>query len=250
MPARTLIRSVIACLALALMPRLVQAEPPVIYAAASLRGALDEIIAGADAPHISYAGSSTLARQIALGAPADLFISANAAWMDWLAEQGLIVADSRHAIAGNRLVLIAPSGHPQIPLTGLPDALGNGRLAMALVEAVPAGIYGREALQSLDLWTELAPRVAQTDNVRAALALVATGAAPFGIVYASDAVADPRVSVVAEIPPALHGTITYPAAIIAGHDSPETRALMAKLTSPHAQDILRRHGFAAPEPSE
>lgn len=244
---RAQLRMVVACLALALLPRLVWAEQVVIYAAASLRGALEEIMAGPDAPVVSYAGSSTLARQIALGAPADLFISANGAWMDWLDEASRIEPGSRRIMAGNSLVVIGPTGHAPLPIEDLPAALGNGRLAMGLVQAVPAGIYGREALEALGLWTDLAPHIAQSDNVRAALALVATGATPYGIVYASDALADPRVSVVAEIPSDLHGPITYPVAIIAGRDTAASRAVLDRLTSPAAQQILRRHGFTDPE---
>lgn len=186
-----------------------------VFAAASLKDALDRVAGGAEGEKvvISYAGSSQLARQIAAGAPADVFISASEDWMDEVEATGLLRA--RKDLLGNRLVLIAHGGEAgPLALADLPAALAGGKLAMALVDAVPAGQYGKAALQHLGLWQALAPDVAQTDNVRAALALVSTGAAPYGITYATDAAAYPDVSVVAEFPPDSHPPITYPAGLL------------------------------------
>lgn len=222
-------------------------ETVTVFAAASLRGALDEVAQGfeAETGHkvtVSYAGSSVLARQIGFGAPVDVFLSANTDWMDWLDGRGAIVADSRIDLLGNDLVLIAAQ-----PLTladigaELPKALGADRLAMALVQAVPAGIYGKAALTHLGLWDQIAPQVVQTDNVRAALALVALGEAPFGIVYGSDAIAEPRVHVAARLPKESHPAIIYPAAQVS--DRAEATAFMTYLISDTAKTIFDRFGF-------
>lgn len=219
-----------------------------MFAAASLKDALDAAAAAweretAGDATISYAGSSALARQIEAGAPADLFISANEAWMDELEAQDLIVADSRTDLFSNTLVLIAPAGAPQVRLIELPTALGDGRLALALYDAVPAGIYGRLALESLGLWDAIVDRVAQADNVRAALSLVAAAEAPFGIVYATDAAAEPRVQVAAVFPPETHPDIVYPAAVVAGGDEAAAGALLDFLQRDEARQIFRDHGF-------
>ncbi|WP_420006845.1 molybdate ABC transporter substrate-binding protein [Arenibacterium sp. LLYu02] len=208
---------------LALMPNWALAEqtPVRVFAAASLKTALDEIIQDYEKDHdqdviASYAGSSSLARQIALGAPADIFISANIEWMEDLATRGFIVSDDRVNLLSNRLVVVAGQGAtPLQSLEELPAALGSGRLALAQPDAVPAGIYAKAALSKAALWDAVEDKIAPTDNVRSALALVATRATPFGIVYATDAHADPRVSVVFEIPEPLHPPIVYPAARIA-----------------------------------
>lgn len=225
-----------------------------VFAAASTAGALDRAAEAftARTGHrvtISYAGSSALARQIAAGAPADVFLSANPGWMDWLDEQGVIDAGTRRDLLGNSLVVIAhgPGAEPLAALQDLPARLGTARLAMALVDAVPAGQYGRAALESLGLWQTLAPRVAQADNVRAALALVATGAAPFGIVYATDAMAEPRVSVVARLDPSGHPPVRYPVAGIAGRGSPARDALLDFLGGAAAQQAFAEAGFSVPQ---
>ena len=219
-----------------------------VFAAASLKGAMDAIavawgeVSGGRAT-VAYAGSSVLARQIEAGAPADVFVSANVAWMDALEEHGLIAADTRVDLLGNALVLIAAGGAPAIELRDLPEALGDERLAMALYDAVPAGIYGRTALTSLGLWNAVAGRVAQATNVRATLALVATGEAPYGVVYGTDAAAEPRVRVVATFPPDSHPPITYPTAVTVEGDGPEARAFLDFLQGPEAGAAFRRHGF-------
>lgn len=231
-----------------------------VFAAASLATALGALAdrfsrATGHRVTVSPAGSSVLARQIQHGAPADLFISANADWMDLLEAEGLIRTDSRVDLLSNRLVLVASAMSARtVDLSDqwdVTDALGSGRLAMALVDAVPAGIYGAAALRNLGLWDTLAPRVAQSDNVRAALALVAAGAAPLGVVYYSDAHAEPRVRIVAEIPTDSHPPIVYPAAVLTGSSAPAAATqFLDYLTSPPAQELFRDEGFAPlPQPT-
>ncbi|KEO56407.1 molybdate ABC transporter substrate-binding protein [Thioclava pacifica] len=219
-----------------------------IFAAASMKTALDQIAqdwqqATGNTAHISFAGSGALARQIAAGAPADLFISANSEWMDAVAETGRIA--EREDLLANHLVLIAhdPEAKPvEIgPGLDLKGLLGGGKLAMALVNAVPAGQYGKAALEHYGLWAGIEPEVAQGDNVRATLAMVALGAAPYGITYASDAVAEPRVHVVAQFPDDSHPPIRYPAARLS--DSAEARSFYAALSTPEAKDIFTAQGF-------
>lgn len=227
--------------------------PPVVLAAASLQGALDEALAlwsaeGHAAPVVSYAGTSALARQVEAGAPADLFISADEAWMDALERQGLIRAGSRADLAGNRLVLVAQAGSP-IALdlaagTDVAAALGDGRLAMADPEAVPAGRYGKAALTALGAWEALEGRIAPAENVRAALALVERGAAPLGVVYATDARASAAVRVVAVFPQDSHPPVVYPMAVLAASQRDEAEPLRRFLLSAPAQATLARHGFS------
>nr|WP_234992053.1 molybdate ABC transporter substrate-binding protein [Roseisalinus antarcticus] len=228
------------------------AETVTVFAAASLKTALDEIVAMVEAETgtsvlVSYAGSSALARQIQLGAPADIFLSANTAWMDVLADEGLLEDGTRQDLLGNALVLIAhdPGAAPAKigPAFDLATRLGGGRLAMALVEAVPAGIYGKAALECLGLWDGIAASVAQTDNARTALALVATGEAPYGIVYATDAAAEPRVTVVGTFPANSHPPIIYPVADLTTRDLPEETAFLDALRSPAARQIFEAQGF-------
>jgi molybdate transport system substrate-binding protein len=237
------------------------ARPLTVFAAASLQEAVDAVIAayaraGKGQARAVYAGSSQLARQIEQAAPADLFISADLEWMDRLQERRLIDAAARRNIAGNRLVLIAPADGDVAPVDltpgpGLSDRLltrlGDGRLSTTEPE-VPAGRYGRQALTSLGLWASLEPRLAPAENVRAALALVARGEAPLGVVYATDARAEPKVAVVAEFAADLHSPITYPAAPVVGPNA-QGRAAVAFLdflSGAPGQAILRDHGFAPP----
>ena len=184
------------CLALLGAHQAARAETVTVFAAASLKPALDEIADRYETDsghqiHRSYGGSSALARQIQHGAPAQLFLSANTAWMDALEADGLLAPDTRRDLLTNRLALIAPANSPLTlaPEEGAPmaKALGDDRLAIALVQAVPAGIYGRQALTYLGLWDQVQLHLAQTDNVTAALRLVSLGEAPLGIVYATDA---------------------------------------------------------------
>lgn len=219
-----------------------------IFAAASLKTALDEIASdwaeetGEDYL-ISYGGSSTMARQIEAGAPADVFISASVDWMDEIEKSDRIKKGSRRNLVGNSLVLIAQgSASPvsEFP-ADLASDLGKDKLAMALVDAVPAGIYGKQALQSLGQWDRLAPHVAQADNVRAALDLVATGAAPFGITYKSDAIAQPKVTAIYTFPDDSHDPIVYPAALTS--DSAVAAEFLDYLTSPEAKQVFHDNGF-------
>ncbi|UOA14030.1 molybdate ABC transporter substrate-binding protein [Sulfitobacter dubius] len=220
-----------------------RAEAPLtVFAAASLRGALEEIAAAFPAPLIlAYGGSGTMARQVAAGAPADVVLLANSDWMDWLADQGITAAEEAQIIARNHLVLIAPVGTaPLSQPADLPARLGpTGRLAMGQRDAVPAGSYARDWLTHEGLWEGLQSQLAETDNVRAALALVARGDTPFGVVYASDAHAEDDVQIVYKVPADTHAPITYPAAAL----TPEGTALVDFLTTQKAQAILEDHGF-------
>jgi molybdate transport system substrate-binding protein len=230
-----------------------QAAEVTVFAAASLKTALDEIAAGWQAESgnsavLSYGGSSALAKQIIEGAPADIFISASTEWMDAVADAGLVVPESRVDLLGNRLVLIAHgAGVAPVTLDGSTDLAGmlaGGKLSMAMVSSVPAGQYGKEALTSLGLWDSVKDSVAQSENVRAALKLVALGEAPLGIVYGSDAIADAvSVTVVATFPEASHSPIIYPAALIATGATPEAAAFLDYLSSLDARLVFEAQGF-------
>lgn len=225
-----------------------------IFAAASLKNALDQAAAlwtatqERPAPKISYAGSNTLAKQIEQGAPADIFISADTDWMDYLAEKRLIKPETRVELLGNRIVLAAPKTSATkltiAPGFDLAGALGSGRLAMANVEAVPAGKYGKSALEKLGVWNSVSARIAQADNVRAALALVARGEAPLGVVYATDAAADPNVTVVATFPEDSHPPIRYPVAATAAAKGADAAAFLGFLRSAPAAKIFAAEGFS------
>ena len=220
-----------------------RAEAPLtVFAAASLRGALEEIAEAFPAPLVvAYGGSGTMARQVAAGAPADVVLLANTDWMDWLSDQGISTAEQAHIVARNHLVLIAPRGTAALSQPAdLPVRLGRmGRLAMGQRDAVPAGSYAREWLTHEGLWESLQSQLAETDNVRAALALVARGDTPFGVVYASDAHAEDDVQIVYEVPADTHAPITYPAAAL----TPEGTALVDFLITQKAQTIFEDHGF-------
>ncbi len=231
---------------------------PLVLAAASLQEALSAIAdrwarAGHTRPVLSFAASSALARQVMAGAPADLFISADSEWMDALAARGLIVAGTRADIAGNALVLVAPAGRRvAIDLRNRPllaRVLAAGPLAMADPESVPAGRYGRAALTALGVWAQAAPHVVRAENVRAALALVERGAAPFGIVYATDAQAAPAVRIVARFPAASHPPITYPIARLRSATADDAEEFRRYVLGPAGRAILRRHGFLTPPPA-
>lgn len=225
-----------------------QADDITVFAAASLKTALDQIAADWQGRHddrvvISYAGSSALAKQIQQGAPADLYISASTGWMDAVQDSGDIDPASRRDILGNTLVLVGTGTPAKAPLQDLPALLGEGKLAMALVDSVPAGQYGKEALISVGLWPQVQGQVAQADNVRAALKLVATAEAPLGIVYGSDAVAEPGVGIIATFPPGSHKPITYPAALTRNADTPQAAAFLDSLSQEPAKSIFRAQGF-------
>ena len=239
-------------LLLGLSPARAEERGPVVLAAASLQEALIDAAnawaaKGHPRPGISFAGSSALARQIEAGAPADMFISADEEWMDYVAAKGLLRKGSRAAFLSNRLLLIAPAGSKaQLAVKrGFPlaRALGEGRLAMADPDSVPAGRYGKAALTSLGVWASVSGKLARAENVRAALALVERGEAPFGIVYATDARASRKVRVVGIFAADTHPPITYPLALMRRSPNREAEGFRAFLLSREGEAIFARRGF-------
>ena len=230
-----------------------QGETLLVFAAASMKNALDEVNAAyTKATGIrtttSYAASSALMKQIENGAPADIFVSADTEWMDYGAEKKLVAEPSRLNLLGNRLVLIAPKDSTikkvdLIPGVHLHGLIGDGRIATGDVNAVPVGRYAKAALEKLGIWSAVEPRMAMAENVRAALTLVARNEAPLGIVYATDAKAEPVVKVVGIFPEALHPPIVYPLAATATA-KPAAAGYILFLRSQSARDIFERHGFA------
>jgi molybdate transport system substrate-binding protein len=218
-----------------------------VFAAASLKNALDEVsMLFPSRVTISYGASSALARQIENGAPADAFISADLAWMEYLQKKDLLVPGTRRNLLGNRLALIAPAREPvklePAPGFALLSALGKGRLALAEPNSVPAGRYAKAALEKLGVWDQVAGRVAAADNVRAALALVARGEAPLGVVYQTDANAEPGVMIAGAFPEGSHPPIVYPVAAVKGA-KPGAVAFLDFLSTPRARAIFEKHGF-------
>lgn len=249
---RSMLRWLTFCALMLAAPALAQSKPPLVLAAASLQESMN---AAADAwakrgharPILSFAASSALARQIEAGAPADLFVSADEPWMDEIAAKGLVAPGTRRSFLSNRLVLIAPAAS-KLRLTiarGMPlaRALGDGRLAMADTESVPAGKYGKAALIALGVWDGVAGKVARAENVRAAMLLVDRGAAPLGIVYATDARSDPAVRVVGVFPAASHPPITYPLARLKGSTSADAEGFRRFLLSAQGKAIFAGFGF-------
>jgi len=250
------LRSAFACFSLLVAGGL-QAAPargPIVLAAASLQESLN---AAADSwaarghprPVLSFAASSTLARQVQSGAPADLFISADEDWMDALQKKQLLRAGTRVDLLTNALVLVAPAAS-RIQITirpgfALAAALGQGRLATGAVDSVPAGLYAKEALTKLGVWPQVAGKLAPAESVRAALALVARGEAPLGVVYATDALADKRVRVVATFPESSHAPIRYPLAVLSASANPDAEGLRRFLLSPEGRGLFRPYGFGS-----
>jgi molybdate transport system substrate-binding protein len=230
-----------------------QAGGLVIFAAASLKNALDDIAAawtketGKTAPKISYGASSALAKQMEQGAPADLFISADIDWMDYVDQKNLIKKDTRVNLLGNKIVLIAPKESKVAveikPGFDLAKALAGGKLSMANVDAVPAGKYGKAALEKLGAWNGVKGNIAQAENVRAALLLVARGEAPLGIVYATDAAAEPNVKIVGAFPAGSHPPIIYPAGETKASKSADAKAFLDHLKSSKARPAFEKQGF-------
>jgi molybdate transport system substrate-binding protein len=240
--------------ALSFAPGIAQAQTNVVvFAAASLKNALDEIATGwskdtgKPAPRISYAASSALAKQIEQGAPADMFLSADLDWMDYLAGKNLIKADTRFNLLGNKIVLIAPKDSKATTLAikgaDLAKALNGGRLSMANVDSVPVGKYGKAALEKLGAWNDVKDHLAQAENVRAALLLVARGEAPLGIVYSTDAAAEPSVRIVATFPEDSHPPIIYPAALVKDSKNADAKAFLDFLRSAKARASFEKQGF-------
>ncbi len=229
-------------------------EDVTVYAAASLKNALDAITAKWQAEtgrkaKISYAASSALAKQIENGAPADLFMSADLDWMDYLAQRKLIKPDTRRNLLGNRIVLVTAKDSkvgaikidPGFPLA---QSLGpDGRLAMGEVNSVPAGKYGKAALEALGVWPTVSSRLAQAESVRAALLLVSRGEAPLGIVYQTDAAADPGVRIVDAFPENTHPAIIYPVALTASSKAADAAGLLAYLDGAAARAEFEKQGF-------
>lgn len=223
-----------------------------VFAAASLKEALDDAAAAyrqqTGVPvRVSYAASSALARQIEQGAPADVFFSADLEWMDYLQQRNRLDVATRRSLLGNRLVLIAPrASKAQVDLkrpATLLAALGDGRLAVGQTRTVPAGKYAKASLESLSLWSGVRPRLAESESVRAALMLVARGETPLGIVYASDAKAEPGVRVVATFPEDSHPPIVYPVAALRGARAAQAARFLQWLASPAADALFTKRGF-------
>jgi len=249
---RALLRTLCA-FALLLAGAVSHAAPLTVFAASSLKEALDEAGRAYEREthqsiRASYAASSALARQIEQGAPADVFLSADLDWMNYLDTRGLIVRASRGNLLGNRLVLVVPRDSRAAPLVlargvDLRPLLGNGRLAVALTASVPAGKYARDAFESFGIWATLKPRLAEAENVRAALMLVARGETPAGVVYASDARAEPGVRVLALFPSDSHTPIVYPVARVSASSHPAAAPFLRWLEGPRSRAIFARHGF-------
>ncbi len=233
-------------------PAFAEGKGPLVFAAASMKTALDAIALkyvaeGKPAPVISYGSSGTLAKQIQGGAPADLFISADQKWMDVLDKDSAIDPKTRETLLGNTLVLVAPADATATLKIAkdfdLAGALGDGKLAVCTVSSCPAGIYGKEALETLGVYKAVESKLAQADNVRAALLLVARGEAKYGIVYGTDAKAEPKVKVVDTFPETSHMPIVYPVAVVKGSKNPDAAGFEAYLHSPEAKTILTGQGF-------
>lgn len=233
------------------------ADNVTVFAAASLTNALQDIASkyeqGKDVKVVtSFASSSTLARQIEQGAPADLFLSADQQWMDWASGKKVIEEPSRVTLLGNDLVLVAPASgkHDAVTVnkeTNWKNLLKGQRLAVGDPDHVPAGIYAKEALEKLGAWDQVSPALARSNSVRAALALVERDETPYGIVYGSDAVASKKVSVVGTFPEDSHKPVEYPMAIVKDHNSPQVAAFYDYLKGPEAAAIFKQYGFT-PKP--
>jgi molybdate transport system substrate-binding protein len=247
-----LLTAAVLTLAVGTAPAAAQGRDVLAFAAASLKNALDDIAAqwqreSGKKAAISYAASNTLIKQIEQGAPADIFISADLDWMDYGQQKGLIKPDTRSNLLGNRLVLVAPKDsnisaniRPGFDLAAL---LKGGRLAMGNVDAVPAGKYGKAALEKLGAWDGIKDKIAQAESVRAALLLVARGEAPLGVVYQTDAASDPTVKIVGTFPENTHPPIIYPIALTKESTSPDASAFLNFIRSPAARPIFERQGF-------
>jgi molybdate transport system substrate-binding protein len=239
-------------LSVAAGPAVAQGKDVLVFAAASMKNALDDVAAqwqrrSGKKVVISYAASNTLVRQIEQGAPADIYISADLAWMDYGQQKNLIKPETRLNLLGNRIVLVAPkdaavtvSLQQGVDLAAL---LKGGRLAMGNVDGVPAGKYGKAALEKLGAWDGVKNKLAQADNVRAALAFVARGEAPLGIVYQTDAASDPSVQIVGTFPESSHPPIVYPAALTKESASPDAAPFLDFMLSGTARAAFEKQGF-------
>jgi molybdate transport system substrate-binding protein len=247
------VRGAFAGLVLSFAAAAAVAQEVTVFAAASLANAFEEIAKayrakGGGPVKFSFAASSTLARQIESGAPADIFVSADEQWMDYLAERKLIGPATRSSRLSNALVLVTPPADrrtidikPGFDLAGM---IGSGKLATGDPAHVPVGRYAQQALTKLGVWDAVAPKIARADNVRAALVLVERGEAPFGIVYATDAVASGKVNIAGTFPPDSYPPVSYPFAILAKRDRPEVKRFFEFLSGPEAQAVYRKAGFS------
>jgi molybdate transport system substrate-binding protein len=248
------IGAIAAAVFVTMAPAQAQTQDILVFGAASLKNALDDANARyqrktGDKIVVSYGASSTLAKQLENGAPADIFISADLDWMDYVAQRKLIKPETRANFLGNKLVLIAPADSkvsltigPNFPLA---QALGGGRLAMADPAFVPAGKYGKASLEALGVWNSVSDKIAPTQDVRTALAYVSRGEAPLGIVYQTDAAADKGVKIVGAFPDATHPPITYPMAVTAVSNNPGVGAYISFLKSSEARSAFENQGFVA-----
>lgn len=259
MKRRLLMRACLSALALFVAlpltaPVKAQDQPILVFAAASLKNALDEIAAewmkaNKTEVKISYAASSALAKQIENGAPADVFISADLDWMDYVEKKNLIRKGTRVSLLGNTLVLIASKDTKSkevkiVPGFDLAGLLGNGRLSMAAVATVPAGKYGKAALEKLGVWKSVEGKVAEAENVRAALVFVARGEAPYGIVYRTDAISEKNVVIAGTFPAGTHEPIVYPFAVLESSKNAKAADFLKAMNTPQARTIWVKHGFA------
>jgi molybdate transport system substrate-binding protein len=243
----------LAFLCVLLLPLSARAQELTVFAAASLTEAMKDIAglwtqAGHPALRLSFGSSSTLARQIEQGAPVNLFASADQKWMDYLADKKLIAPDTRKDLLGNDLVLVVSADKPQHVTVGpgfdmLALLSPNGRLATGDPAHVPVGIYAEQALRKLGLWDSVSPKLARTDDVRAALLLVERGEAPAGIVYPTDAAASKGVMIAGVFPANSHDPVVYPFAVVKAGDTPNARALMSFLAGPQARAVFVQRGF-------
>ena len=234
------------------MAKAADAEQTLVFAASSLTDALNEVgeayaKTGKPKPVFSYAASSALAKQIENGAPANIFISADEEWMNYVTERKLIVEKSRVSFLGNTLVLVTPADKPikteikkDFPLAKL---LNGGKLAMGDPDSVPVGKYGKAALENLGAWKDVEPSVVRAENVRAALAFVERGEAAAGIVYATDAAAAKKVAIAAAFPQESYPPVSYPIAVTAAHDTPDAQAFRNFVVGPQAKTIFAKYGF-------
>ena len=241
------------CFVIALHVQIASAQNVVVFAAASLKESLDDVARQFESSTgnkvvVSYAASSALAKQIEADAPADIFISADTDWVDYLDTRKLLAAGSRANLLANQLVLIAPVSSTSTlkisPAFKLSEALGKDRLAVANPDAVPAGKYAKAALEAFAIWPSVRDKLARAENVRAALALVSRGESSFGIVYKTDALADKGVRIVDTFPPASHPAITYPAALVATSKLPAAKAFLDFMRSEKMRRTWKKYGFS------
>ena len=246
------VTSLVVALSIAIASSLATAADVTVFAAASLKEALDDQAKQFEASTgnkviVSYGASNALAKQIEAGAPADIFISADLDWMDYVDQRNLVAPNTRFNLLRNTLVLIAPASSNATlkigPNFGLAAALGTEKLAMANPDSVPAGKYGKSALEKLGVWASVEKQIARTENVRAALALVSRGEAPFGIVYSTDALSDKGVKIVDTFPPDSYPPIIYPAALLASSKSTAAKPLLEYLRSVPARSVWEKYGF-------